>query len=70
MSDWGKMNARQRKSMKWVAGLGHDMAVSPGAIGWLLANGYLQTDSETDKRLSFTKKGQEVWDGRAEYEKI
>ena len=40
MSPWHELNAKQRKSMKWVAGLGHDMAVSPGAIGWLLANGY------------------------------
>ena len=66
---WYCLNAKRRQAMKWVAGLGHDIAVSPGAIGWLLAEGYLKIDTDTDKRLAFTEKGQAAWDSRPEYEK-
>lgn len=69
MNPWHELNAKQRKSMKWVAGLGHDMAVSPGAIGWLLQNGYLKHDNDTGRSLSFTEKGQAAWDACPEYEK-
>lgn len=66
---WLKLNAKQRKAMKWVSGLGHDYAVSPGAVGWLLEHGYLKPDAENERRLAFTEKGQKTWDDCPEWEK-
>lgn len=69
MNPWLELNGKQRKAMKWVAGLGHDVAVSPGAVGWLLEHGYLTTDADNERRLRFTTKGHTAWNSCPEHEK-
>jgi hypothetical protein len=69
MMPWLELNAKQRKAMKWVNGLGHDMAVSPGAVGWLIEHGYLKPSAENERRLILTEKGQTAWDACPEHEK-
>jgi hypothetical protein len=69
MSPWQALNANQRKTMKWIAGLGNDMAVSPAALFWLVENGYLEANPENDRGLVLTAKGKAAWDARPQREK-